>query len=534
MATSCSNKNQGSRNESEPVRGRNWIVTITANEETAAWQGRLQEYLEKGRLRAYEFAFEVGVVAEAPYPHFHVYVKTSKLQRGRSFILKLLKHPCYVELCRNETAYRQYIRKQQGAPLTQTAANLLPAGAERFRSRGNLGILDPRQTTGAEGYDRRSSMPGTPSPESTSFSGQSHTRLSSSSTIHEASDRNADGLSQRSTTSTTSESAHARSQSLEDADSGTLSQFLFTQQPVSDISSPLDPSATSMPSQPHSLIAPLRPAEKTTSDRRQAAASRGGLLTEAMDNCGSTREALRYIKERNVIMWAMCYNTLKAPLDSHYEELALQRQREEEENSASKRRRRARIDFGLQDFDTELAAQLKTEWEKAKCEDMPLWVYGDPGTGKTAFVKALLGKKAFRLGHTHNVELFRWWDTPYVWADDVNWSLWNIEDVKNFFGHVSEPRMLGVRYKNVTIPENSLKGMIITSNHMPDFYFPRASEIDVRAVNRRLIFFEVRESLFSPQQPHEQTQDRDPSGPSCLKISTPQHEHCSEAEQPTL
>lgn len=237
-------------------------------------------------------------------------------------------------------------------------------------------------------------------------------------------------------------------------------------------------------------VSSQQPTSDTVGRRRQ---SRKDLLIEAMQKCDSTRAAMRFIKERDPLTWATCYNMWTRPLNSHYEDIARDAHAQLLEDLPAGARHRQ---FTMDDFSTPLAAELLAAWQNAMAADKPFWIHGVPGAGKTEWVRALLGNSAFRMGHTHNIEMFRWWTHPYLWADDVNWKNWDIEDIKNFFERVSAPRRLGVRYTNLEIPESCLKGIIVTSNHRPDYYFSTTTSIDISAIDRRLHYFFVGEQLF--------------------------------------
>lgn len=70
--------------------------------------------------------------------------------------------------------------------------------------------------------------------------------------------------------------------------------------------------------------------------------------------------------------------------------------------------------------------------------------------------------------------------------------------MKTVFDTVTLERILGIRYKNLYIGENMLDGVVITSNHKPEFYFPEISEADKLALERRFVYKRIDRLLFVP------------------------------------
>lgn len=128
----------------DAARSCKWVCTVTADSDAAFWQQRLQKHFALGRLRAYEFAFEVGHGLVTPFPHSHVYVWTAG-KRHPSYIRSLLRQDAYIAICPSDFGYRTFIRKQQNGFYRSEHQRLLPRNAHRFYSAGGLLPLDEAQ-----------------------------------------------------------------------------------------------------------------------------------------------------------------------------------------------------------------------------------------------------------------------------------------------------------------------------------------------------------------------------------------------------
>ena len=91
----------------------------------------------------------------------------------------------------------------------------------------------------------------------------------------------------------------------------------------------------------------------------------------------------------------------------------------------------------ITDFDTPMAKVLEKAWKIARETNRPLWIWGNTGLGKTSWVEATLGSLAFRMSGVKCIEKFDFCEWLYIWGDDVNWAVWDIEEMKNFCNKVS-------------------------------------------------------------------------------------------------
>lgn len=247
-------------------------------------------------------------------------------------------------------------------------------------------------------------------------------------------------------------------------------------------------------------------------DKRCYSMSWPQIVRTAMD-LDTLAECEDYLREADPFRFVNSYGRLASGLAKHFARKAATTTRPIRAGV----RRRTPITAEM--FDLQKSAELHVAWSKVCAAQKVLWLWGGTGLGKTKWVETNVDC-ALRCNNWDSLKRFSIVDHEVLWFDDMDWSLtanrgkFSRDDLKVLFGSMDEERDLHQRYSNVTIPANALKGIIVTSNNPPMYYFglddelqfdsyggneagcPPPAYYDWKALQRRINVVHIRSKLF--------------------------------------
>lgn len=218
-------------------------------------------------------------------------------------------------------------------------------------------------------------------------------------------------------------------------------------------------------------------------------------LVEYALDLDTLEEAVNYLRESDPVHFVNSYGRMQSGLAKHFACKTASAQR------PIRCGVRQRTPITAEMFDLRRSAKLYNSWTEVQQTQKTLWLWGTSGIGKTKWVEC----------HVENVVRCNDWDGiksydptkhEVLWFDDFDWSLPNanfsIDTLKVLFGTMDEERELRQRYANVRIMAGALRGIVVTANHPPTWYWKKAgvSSVDLKAMERRITVVPIKKRLF--------------------------------------